>query len=193
MNFFTVPTVLIIISFLSSCSNSPSHLLLAPELNLPTGSNYRNKQAQLNVTDLRTAGHIIQVLHEGKAAELMTSQQTLSETIRQILTKEFENQGLSIKQIANNETINNKIEVIIDEALVSVTQETMSYEARGNISIRIKIINSLQTLTKTFNNRNNRTGSLTPDISVLEQDFNQQLTNSLINILTNDEVIQFIK
>ena len=193
MNFFRIPPVLILVLFLSSCAKTPSHLILAPELNLPTVSNYQNKQAQLNVTDLRIARHIIQVLHKGEAADLMTSQQILSESIKQVLKKEFERQGLSLKQTANNETVDNEIEVFIDEALIVVNQETMSYQAKSNISLRIKVINTEQTLTKTFNSVNNRNGSLIADIAVLEFDFNQQLTNTLINILTNDEVIQFIK
>jgi|TARA_B110000091_G_C13727590_1_gene437572 uncharacterized lipoprotein len=193
MNFFRIPPVLILVLFLSSCAKTPSHLILAPELNLPTVSNYQNKQAQLNVTDLRIARHIIQVLHKGEAADLMTSQQILSESIKQVLKKEFERQGLSLKQTANNETVDNEIEVFIDEALIVVNQETMSYQAKSNISLRIKVINTEQTLTKTFNSVNNRNGSLIADIAVLEYDFNQQLTNTLINILTNDEVIQFIK
>ena len=193
MNFFRIPPVLILVLFLSSCAKTPSHLILAPELNLPTVSNYQNKQAQLNVTDLRIARHIIQVLHKGEAADLMTSQQILSESIKQVLKKEFERQGLSLKQTANNETVDNEIEVFIDEALIVINQETMSYQAKSNISLRIKVINTEQTLTKTFNSVNNRNGSLIADIAVLEFDFNQQLTNTLINILTNDEVIQFIK
>ena len=193
MNFFRIPPVLILVLFLSSCAKTPSHLILAPELNLPTVSNYQNKQAQLNVTDLRIARHIIQVLHKGEAADLMTSQQILSESIKQVLKKEFERQGLSLKQTANNETVDNEIEVFIDEALIVINQETMSYQAKSNISLRIKVINTEQTLTKTFNSVNNRNGSLIADIAVLEYDFNQQLTNTLINILTNDEVIQFIK
>ena len=193
MNFFRIPPVLILVLFLSSCAKTPSHLILAPELNLPTVSNYQNKQAQLNVTDLRIARHIIQVLHKGEAADLMTSQQILSESIKQVLKKEFERQGLSLKQTANNETVDNEIEVFIDEALIVVNQETMSYQAKSNISLRIKVINTEQTLTKTFNSVNKRNGSLIADIAVLEYDFNQQLTNTLINILTNDEVIQFIK
>ena len=193
MNFFRITPVLILVLFLSSCAKTPSHLILAPELNLPTVSNYQNKQAQLNVTDLRIARHIIQVLHKGEAADLMTSQQILSESIKQVLKKEFERQGLSLKQTANNETVDNEIEVFIDEALIVVNQETMSYQAKSNISLRIKVINTEQTLTKTFNSVNNRNGSLIADIAVLEYDFNQQLTNTLINILTNDEVIQFIK
>ena len=193
MNFFRITPVLILVLFLSSCAKTPSHLILAPELNLPTVSNYQNKQAQLNVTDLRIARHIIQVLHKGEAADLMTSQQILSESIKQVLKKEFERQGLSLKQTANNETVDNEIEVFIDEALIVINQETMSYQAKSNISLRIKVINTEQTLTKTFNSVNNRNGSLIADIAVLEYDFNQQLTNTLINILTNDEVIQFIK
>ena len=193
MNFFRIPSVLMIVACLSSCADNPRHLILAPELNLPTVSKYNNKQAQLNVTDLRTARHVIQVLHKGKPAKLMTSEQTLSETIKEVLVMEFENQGLSLKQLTNNQTAGNKVEIIIDEALINVNQATMSYDAKSNISLRIQVTNTRQTLTKTFNSRKDRSGPLTPDVAVLERDFNQQLTDALINILTSDEVIQFIK
>ena len=197
MNFFKIPFVLLIIVVLSSCADNPSHLILAPELNLPTVIKYHNKQAQFNVTDLRTARHIIQVLHQGDAAELITSQQTLSDIIKQVLTKEFENQGLNfdadIVNQAVKQTVNNKIDIIIDKALISVKQDTLFYEVKSNISVRIKVKNNQQTLTKTFNSSNNNTGSLTADVAVLERNFNQQLSNTLINLLIDDEVTQFIK
>ena len=197
MNFLKIPFVLLIIVVLSSCADNPSHLVLAPELNLPTVIKYHNKQAQFNVTDLRTARHIIQVLHQGDAAELITSQQTLSDIIKQVLTKEFENQGLNFDEDIVNQavkqTVNNKIDIIIDKALISVKQDTLFYEVKSNISVRIKVKNNQQTLTKTFNSSNNNTGSLTADVAVLERNFNQQLSNTLINILIDDEVTQFIK
>jgi len=197
MNFFKIPFVLLIIVVLSSCADNPSHLILAPELNLPTVIKYHNKHAQFNVTDLRTARHIIQVLHQGDAAELITSQQTLSDIIKQVLTKEFENQGLNFDEDIVNQavkqTVNNKIDIIIDKALISVKQDTLFYEVKSNISLRIKVKNNQQTLTKTFNSSNNNTGSLTADVAVLERNFNQQLSNTLINLLIDDEVTQFIK
>jgi uncharacterized lipoprotein len=197
MNFFKIPFVLLIIVVLSSCADNPSHLILAPELNLPTVIKYHNKQAQFNVTDLRTARHIIQVLHQGDAAELITSQQTLSDIIKQVLTKEFENQGLNIDEDIVNQavkkTVNNKIDIIIDKALISVKQDTLFYEVKSKISVRIKVKNNQQTLTKTFNSSNNNTGSLTADVAVLERNFNRQLSNTLINLLIDDEVTQFIK
>ncbi len=197
MKFLTATVTLLLTLALSSCADAPSHLILAPELNLPTVNKYHNKTAQLNVTDLRIAKHIIQVLRKSEAAELMTSQQTLSEIIQQTLNKEFKKQGLNLAQPSTNQVNNdqsvNNIEVIIDKALISVKQETMSYEAKSNISLRIKVKNAQQTLTKTFNSRNTSTGSLTADVAVLERDFNQQLSTALVSILTNDEITQFIK
>lgn len=188
MNCLKVTTTILLTLFLSSCADGPSHLILAPEVNLPSVTKYQNKQAQLNVTDLRKAKHIIQILHKGEAAQLMTSQKSLSDTIKQTLMAEFNKQALSFDQSASN-----KIEVIIDKALISVTQEAMSYKAKSNISLRIKVKNSEQTLTKTFNSRNTSSGSLSADVAVLERDFNQQLSNALISVLTNDEITQFIK
>ena len=173
---------------LSSCANSPSHLIIAPELNMPAVMNYHDQQVQFHVTDLRTAKHIIQILHEGEAAELMTSQVVLTEIIQKTLVEEFSKQGLDINQSADN-----NIDVIIDKALINVKQDLMSYQAVSNISLRIKVKNTQQTLTKTFNSKSTSTGPLSADVAVLERDFNQQLSNALINILTNKEISQFIK
>jgi len=173
---------------LFGCSGGPSHLIIAPELNKPTVVKYHNKQANFKVTDLRTATHIIQILREGEPAQLMTSQKSLSDVINQTLKNEFEKQGLTI-----NQTGLNHIDIIIDTALIKVKQETMSYEAKSNISLRVKVNNTQQTLTKTFNSQNSSSGPLNADIAVLERDFNQQLTNALINILNNIEITQFIK
>jgi len=188
MNYLIATSAILFTLALSSCADTPSHLILAPEINIPSITQYHNKQTQLNVTDLRTAKHIIQILSEGEAAKLMTSQQTLSEIIGQTLKTEFIKQGLTF-----NQTAGNQIEVIIDKALISVTQETMSYQAKSTISLRVKVKNNKQTLTKTFNSRNSSNGSLSADVAVLERDFNQQLSNALINVLNNDEITQFIK
>lgn len=173
---------------LFSCADGPSHLIIAPEINSPATVKYQNKQTQFKVTDLRTAKHIIQILNEGEAAQLKTSQKSLSDIINQILQNEFKKQGLTI-----NQTGINQIDVVIDTALIKVDQETMSYEAKSNISLRVKVNNNQQTLTKTFNSKNSSSGPLTADIAVLERDFNQQLTHALINILNNDEITAFIK
>jgi len=173
---------------LFGCADGPSHLIIAPEINTPTTIQYHNKHAYFKVTDLRTAAHIIQIQQGGEAAKLMTSQELLSDVINQTLKSEFAKQGLILDQSGLNH-----IDIIIDTALIKVMQETMSYEAKSNISLRVKVKNNQQTLTKTFNSQSSSSGPLSADIAVLERDFNQQLTNALINILNNKEIIQFIK
>ncbi|MCJ8318126.1 MAG: YajG family lipoprotein [Colwellia sp.] len=186
---FIKPAMAILTSLvLLGCADGPSHLIIAPEIHTPTTVKYHNKQVHFKVTDLRTATHIIQILREAEPAQLMTSQKSLSDVINQTLKNEFEKQGLIL-----NQTGVNYIDIIIDTALIKVKQETMSYEAKSNISLRVKVKNNQQTLTKTFNSQNSSSGPLSADIAVLERDFNQQLTNALINILNNNEITQFIK
>lgn len=187
MNHLTIILLTIIGITLLGCANDPTHLIVAPEVMGPSHIKYQSQDAQLAVTDLRVAKHIIQITQKDKAAQLMTSQEDLSVIIKQTLAPQLSTQGLILTDVSDN-----YIEIIIDNALISVEQTVMSYSATNEISLRVKVKNNEQTLTKTFNSRGNNTGPLGVDIAVLERDFNQQLSNALTRILEDQEIQQFI-
>ena len=173
---------------LGACSSSPSHLIVAPELLTTPNIHYSNKTAQLEVVDMRSARHIVQILREDEAATLLSAEHRIVGIIESTLKKQWKKQGLLI-----NEHGKNKINISIEKAIISVTQATMSYQVQTEIIIKVRINNSLQTQMSTFKNRGNSKGPLHADIAVLERNFNQRLTNLLTQILANKKIASFLK
>jgi uncharacterized lipoprotein len=177
---------------LSACANKPTHVVIAPDLSITnspsTLTEYQNKEASITVTDIRRAQHVVQILRKDEAAEIYSSQQPLSNIIKQTLISEFKKQGLAINAQANN-----AIEVIIENSLISVQQEMMKYQVNNELMIHVKVNNGEQTLSNTFKVRGTSEGPLSADIAVLERDFNQQLTKLLTQIINNVEIRNFIK
>lgn len=172
---------------LSACSSTPSHLIVAPDVTVPSHSVYNNKQAQLTVTDMRTSNHIVQILKEGEAATILSSQERLESIINKNLSNNWQKQGLSITALAST-----AINIDIEKAIISVEQETMKYRTQSEIIIKITIDNGQQTLTNTFKNRGNSEGALKADIAVLERDFNQNLNTLLLSILNIKDIKAFL-
>jgi uncharacterized lipoprotein len=185
--YFLIATLTLAVLF-SGCSTTPKHLVVAPELFEANTNIYLQKQAQLTINDLRRARHIAQILKKDKAAELYSAQQSLATIIETTLAAELGKQGLAINLVGAN-----KIEVIIDAALISVQQELLKYQANNAITLRVIIKNAQQTLTKNFKINGSSEGPFNADIAVLERDFNQQLTKLLTQVLHDKEIQQFIR
>ncbi|MFT5295873.1 MAG: putative lipoprotein [Colwellia sp.] len=177
---------------LTACANKPTHVVIAPDLSITNNpsnqTEYQNKQASITVTDIRRAQHVVQILKEDEAAEIYSSQQPLSNIIKQTLISEFKKQGLAINAQASN-----AIEIIIENSLISVQQEMIKYQVNNELVIHVKVNNGEQTLSNTFKVRGTSEGPLSADIAVLERDFNQQLTKLLTQIISNVEIRNFIK
>ena len=187
-----VLAVITLLTLVSACANKPSHVVISPDLSITNGTSnqqmYQNKQASITITDMRSAQHVVQIIRKDEAAEVYSSQAPLSKIIEKTLTAEFKKQGLGINTQANN-----AIEIIIDNALVSVQQEMMKYQVNNQLIIRVKVNNGAQTLSNTFKVRGTSEGPLSADIAVLERDFNQQLAQLLAQVINNAEIQHFIK
>ncbi len=181
-------TSLVITFLLSGCASAPSHLIISPEIISQGNKLSNNKQASLNIVDMRTANHIIQILREGEAATLISAQDRLEDTINKSLSKHWQQQGLSIENNAINSIV-----ITIEKAQINVEQTLLKYQAESEIVLKVAVNNSLQTLTSTFTNRGNSNGPLKADIAVLERNFNQRLANLLTQILVNKKINQFLK
>jgi uncharacterized lipoprotein len=180
-----IPSILALL--IAGCSSPPTHLILAPEIVNVPNHNYLNTQATLNVVDMRTSTHVVQILKEGKAATVLSSQQRLEKLITNVLTDAWQKQGVQFNQLSNT-----KINISIDKAINSVTQKTMTYTTQSEIIITVKIETPKQTLTNTFKTRGNSEGVLKADIAVLERDFNQNLNTLLTQIIKSEDVKAFL-
>lgn len=172
---------------LSGCASHPSHVIVSPDMTIASAIYHNNKQAQLDVIDMRTANHIIQILHEDDAATLLSAQERLEDTIEHSLNQHWKKQGLNIQPNGKN-----SISVAIEKSLISVTQETFKYQSQTEIVLKVTINNGEKTLTSTFKNSGDSNGPLKADIAVLERNFNQRLTSVLQQILANKEISSFL-
>lgn len=186
---FLLPILSLIVSLiLAGCSSSPSHLIIAPEILTTSVNQHVDQQAKLAVVDLRIANHIVQILREDEAATLFSAQERLEDIIKNSLSKHWQQQGLTIQDSAVN-TIN----IAIEKAIISVTQETMSYQVQTEIVLKITINNTEQTLMSTFKNSGDSKGPFQADVAVFERNFNQRLANLLQQILANKKINDFLK
>ncbi len=172
---------------LFSCSTPTAHIIITPELLNTEHSAYTNKSSQFSIKDMRTTRHLVQILRQGEAADLISAQQPLTDIISNSLLNNVKQQGLMINKAASN-----KFQLFIDKALITVKQNLMSYQADNIINLRVKITNDQQTLTKDFTIKGNSQGPLTADPAVLARDFNQQLSTLLSRIVNNQEIQHFI-
>lgn len=187
-SFYSQIISLIVPIGLSGCASAPTNIIVAPDIFSPAAIHYNNQQAQLNVIDMRTANHVVQILRKGEAATLIPAQERLEYTIKNKLIEHWKMQSLAINLNATN-----KITVEIDKAVISVNQEMMEYNVQTEIVLKVSINNGEQTLTSTFKNRGNSDGPFSADIAVLERDFNQRLAKLIQQILANEKINNFLK
>ena len=179
--------IFILLLTLYGCTNVPDHIIIAPDITNITANTNHNKQMQLDVIDMRTSTHIVQITSKGEAAILVSAQKRLEQTIKSTLSEHWTKQNLTIRNNAAN-----KIKISIEKAIISVNQTTLEYDAQTEIILKVVVNNNPQTLTMTFKNRGSSEGPLKADIAVLERNFNERLSKLLQQILTNKKINDFL-
>lgn len=189
MNFnpFKSVVLAVLLTSIIGCSTMPTHLIVSPQIELSPSNQLSGKEVQLNVIDMRTSPHIIQILKKDKAAVILSSEQRLEGIIQDVLAAQWQQQGLAVTDSANN-----KMTVTIEKAIISVDQESVSYSTQSEIIVKVSIDNSKQTLTSSFKTRAHSEGALNSDIAVLEREFNQHLSTLLIQVLTSKDIKTFL-
>lgn len=171
-----------------ACSTPLKQVIVSPELNVTHSNVFQQKQVQLDFHDKRSTSHIIEITRIGEAAQLYTPQQSIVSVVEASLTPALKASGLQIQALAANQ-----VEVIIDDALMSVRQEMLKYSASNLMNIRVVVTNAEGTFTKSFKISGTNTGPLKADLAVLERDFNQQLASLLNQIVQSEELQHFIQ
>ncbi len=179
---------------LFACASSPTHLIITPDVQITNTVQYLNTQVELNITDMRTSNHIVQILRKDKAATLLSAQEALDSIIKNSLVIQWKKQGILFTANKDDLSFNGKkINIIIRKALVSVKQDMLRYKADTEIIMDVSVKSGNQTLTSTFKNNANSEGPLQADIAVLERDFNQNVGSVLYQILKSADVSRFIQ
>lgn len=181
-------SLFLINSFIAGCSSTTEKMVIAPEIYTNKTNQYQQKSAHIEVDDLRNKIHIIEILKEDQAAELISSNQNIAEIIKPALIKAFTQNGLTI-----NSQSENQLTLIVNNAVITVKQALVKYSASNVITLTARVQSGEQTLTKTYNSKGQSEGVLKADIAVLERDFNQQLAKLLLQIVNDSEIQQFIQ
>ena len=169
---------------LFACSNKGHHIIVSPEVMQTTSNHYQGKQANITFTDLRTISHIVQIKRpDTEVAQLYSAQNPLLPIIKTPLIAAFEKNALQVAPLANNQ-----IEVFVEEALINVKQTLVKYQATNTLAVRVVINNGKETLTKKFVTNGKSKGPFSADLAVLERDFNQQLSQLLLQIVENPDI-----
>jgi len=177
----------LVLSTITACSTAPTHVIIAPQVYLAATNQFFNKEASISVVDMRTSTHIVQILEKDEAAIILSAEQRLEDTVQEILAKQWQQQGLLLTDSAKN-----KLTVTIEKAIISVEQESITYNTQSEIIIKVTVDNTKQTLTTRFKNRAYSEGALQADIAVLEREFNQHLTSVLKQMLTSKDIKAFL-
>ncbi len=180
-------TVILLILSVFSCTTTKPRIVIAPDTITNPSFVYQQIPIVLNVSDLRTSRHIIQILKDNKAAELINSTTALDDILKVKFTQLFKQQGLVI-----NENAPTKLDIIMSKALITVKQGLVKYKANSEIIIQVKVNTSTDILTKSFRIRGNSNGPFKADIAVLSRDFNQQLAQLIEQIVNDNELQTFI-
>lgn len=181
-------TIAAFFSILTSCSTMPTHLIVAPDIQLPPSNQYVGTEAQLTVIDMRTSTHIVQILEKGEAAIILSSEQRLEDIIQEVLTQQWQTQGLRFSENANN-----KITLTIEKAVISVDQQSVNYTTQSEILLKVTIDNGKQTLTNNFKKRAYSEGPLHADVSALEREFNLHLSALIKQVIIGKDIKAFIQ
>ncbi len=179
--------VILLMLSVFSCTTTKPRIVIAPETIANPTLVYQQIPVVLNVADLRTSRHIIQILKDNKAAELINSTTALDDILKVKFTQLFKQQGLVI-----NENAQTKLDIIVSKALITVKQGVVKYQTNSEIIIQVKVNTSADTLTKSFRIRGNSNGPFKADIAVLSRDFNQQLAQLIEQIVNDHELQTFI-
>jgi uncharacterized lipoprotein len=186
-NYQTLFTYLLLTLALSACSTTPNHVIIAPAIGNNFTRIYPATQLGIKVTDLRANRHIVQILQNEGAAQLINSATAINEMVKNSFTQIFSQQGLSINQNSGQQ-----INIFIDAAVINVKQELLKYQANNQLVLRIEINTVNNNISKTFRIQGKSNGPLSADLAVLERDFNQQLAKLIQQIVTDAEIQTFI-
>lgn len=172
---------------ITGCGTAPTHLIVTPEVHLAASNQFSGKMAQLNVIDMRTSTHIVQIIEKDEAAIILSSKQRLEDIIQETLTTQWQNQGLTFSADAED-----KITLTIEKAVISVDQKSVNYTTQSEIILKVTIANDKQTLTSNFKNRAHNEGPLNADLAALEREFNLHLSTLIKQVLTSKDIKAFL-
>ncbi|RUO78781.1 hypothetical protein CWI84_10610 [Idiomarina tyrosinivorans] len=157
---------------LAGCQSAPQPLTIDPPLSELSSSGDVNGIA---VVDARAHSYLLRVERSQDTAQFSSSREPLEQTIKQALE--------AVIPISSQSPVTWK--VIIDEALITVSQGPVKYRAHHEITLTVTASNGHQFFTRDFHGSAQSEGAFQADEAVLEREFSE-LLGSLLSDLAND-------
>lgn len=182
--------ILTFIILLNGCSSKdPINTNLTLQLDSqPTGMYSNESSAALRGHDARQDFSVIVYQLEGKPDIRLPNQTAPHILVTEQLANGLREQGLIFK---NNSPV--RIQLDLNELLVSVTHPKLLYNAKAKSHLTLTIKNGEVTLTKTYDREANNDSVTRPSVHELEEMLNSQLTDIVNQILQDKEVQSTIK
>jgi len=181
---------LILFSILTICtacsSTPPTHFIINTAPVVAANSPFV-QTINIDVTDKRTRQAILQQDSNGKKNYLSAQLPTVS-FIKAGLTASFQQSN----SLGINVVDNPQISVNIEKMAIKLEQSTLSYETKSLVILAVTINHGTKTLNKTFKRQGTSHGPLTADIAVLEQEFNQLLSQLFNDVTQDQQVIKYL-
>lgn len=181
---------LIILSFtllLGACAKPPTSIVLAPNFVPAIQPQISRGVVDLQIIDQRNYRHVLQLSGKGAETNLINASQQPKLLVSEALTQQLKQQGYSFSPTAKH-----MMTVNIEQMLISLSQHSFKYTSKSNIVLSVQITNGTATLNKKFTATGQSHGPLTADIAVLERQFNQQLSNLVVEIAQDPQVTQYL-
>jgi len=177
--------ILTFVFILFGCSSKEpmsANLMLQLDNQL-TGKYSDESSAALRGHDARQDASVIIFQLEGEPDIRLPNQTAPHLLVTEQLANGLREQGLVFK---SNSPV--RIQLDLNELLVSVTHPKLLYSAKAKSNLTLTIKNGKVTLTKTYNRQATNDSVTRPSVHELEEMLNSQLTNIVSQILQDEEV-----
>lgn len=177
--------LLISLLFITSCSHSPTTIMLQPELAINEKSTSLQSHLTWNMRsqDQRIAHYLIEISSGDDVATLINESQSSRMLIENSLRKQWLEQGLSFTSDSQY-----KIDLTIVKLLAQVKQHSLSFDLNSNIIIKVKLSSNSKTFTKTFTAHLSEEAPFNASVSKVAEQLNAQLSQLLTEIVQDPEL-----
>ncbi|SDI58832.1 uncharacterized lipoprotein [Ferrimonas sediminum] len=179
--------LLIAALLLGGCASTPNTLILAPDAPM-VASHSPQGQLRMETVDHRSEQYLVEIRSGDGAAQLLSPaeppRQLLDKGVRNALTR----MGFDIDPAASTQ-----MTLSLDRLVMEVNQTTFKHDANSQLDATVFIDNNGRQLTKRFTVRSNFNGPLKPDMSRIEREMNDRLTQLMTDIVTDAEVQQYLQ
>lgn len=170
---------------LAGCQSSHQQFVVSPDHELRVTSAVR-PEVSLSVNDLRAKPGILVVRKDGQNQMIPTAQ--LTNALYQRIKSAMDQAGWQI-----NGSAYQSVTVNILQMSVSVNQGIASYDAQGQIELRVEASKDGNQFAKSFAGNNENHGPFSFDQAVQEREFDALLNSVIDRIIADPDLARFLQ